>query len=221
VQCPGFRIEHLAVDAMHAADLGTFADAVGSLFWLEITNKSWHRNKKEGLVSLNNELNMYYAAHRDQKLTRITPLVATQILGKTPGYPFLKAKAAQCRHIAEFCLTLARRHQAGDAHRGPYRFRARGRMGHQSETHGDLLVNLFEGFLGFTTASSASPFVIQDCRDAMYNYLQALEALNKLWRHGVPLGLRKKLPFHVRPKAHACQHLVEEKIESFGSPNAF
>ena len=94
-------------------------------------------------------------------------------------------------------------------------------MGNQSETHGDLLVNLFEGFLEFTTASSASPFVTQDCRDAMYKYLQALEALNRLWRHGGPLDLRKKLPFHVRPKAHACQHLVEEKIESFGSPNAF
>ena len=44
-QSPGFRIEHVTVDAMHSADLGTFADAIGSLFWLEITHKPWHRNK--------------------------------------------------------------------------------------------------------------------------------------------------------------------------------
>ena len=34
-QCPGTLIDHIAVDGMHAGDLGTFADAVGSLLWLE------------------------------------------------------------------------------------------------------------------------------------------------------------------------------------------
>ena len=33
--------------------------------------------------------------------------------------------------------------------------------------------------------------------------------------------LHGKLPFHLRPKCHACQHLVEEKIRMFGSPSSF
>ena len=219
---PGFRIEHVTVDAMHSADLGTFADAIGSLFWLKITHKPWHRNNKAGLASLNADLEMYYAAHRDQNLTKLTPLSMPQILSNNPGYPFLKAKAAMTRHAAEFCLTLARRHQAGDAEgRPPYRFRARSRMEAQSDRHCDLLVELFEGLLEFTTSCSASPFVIEDNRNAMYKYLQALESLHCVWRQGVPVVVQSKLPFHVRPKTHACQHLVEEKIEAFGSPSSF
>ena len=38
-QTPGFLLQHVAVDSMHAADLGCFQDALGSLLWLEISNK--------------------------------------------------------------------------------------------------------------------------------------------------------------------------------------
>ena len=220
-RCPGLKIEHLAVDAMHSGDLGTFADAVGSLFWLEISHKGWHRNKRRGLESLNSDLNQYYLAHHDQNLSKLSPLVLSQILGKSPGFPFLKAKAAQVRHAAEFCLSLAKRHQAGDQHRPAYEFKRNSRMHPHTARHLELLVSLFEGFLGFTMSCSATPFVTEDCRKAMYQYLQSLEALHKLWRLGVPVALQRPLPFHLRPKAHACQHLVEEKIEAFGSPNQF
>jgi hypothetical protein len=55
----------------------------------------------------------------------------------------------------------------------------------------------------------------------MYKYLQSLEALHRLWRVGVPVAEHRPLPFHIRPKAHCCQHLVEEKIEAYGSPSSF
>ena len=55
----------------------------------------------------------------------------------------------------------------------------------------------------------------------MYKYLQSLEALHRMWRHEVPEALQKKLPFHLRPKAHGCQHLVEEKFQAFGGPCTF
>jgi hypothetical protein len=97
---PGLKIEHLAVDAMHSGDLGTFADAVGSLFWLEATHKPWHRNKAEGLAALNKDLDNYYRAHADRDFSKLTPLVWSQIYAKSNGYPALKAKAAQTRQIA-------------------------------------------------------------------------------------------------------------------------
>ena len=45
---PGFRIEHLAVDSMHAGDLGTFQDAIGSLFFLEISHDHGSRTGELG-----------------------------------------------------------------------------------------------------------------------------------------------------------------------------
>jgi hypothetical protein len=29
------RMDHIAIDLMHCGDLGTFQDAVGSLFWID------------------------------------------------------------------------------------------------------------------------------------------------------------------------------------------
>ena len=40
-QCPGTRLEHAAPDAMRSGDLGVFQDALGSIFWQEVTNKAW------------------------------------------------------------------------------------------------------------------------------------------------------------------------------------
>jgi hypothetical protein len=39
---PGFEIHHVAVDTMHAGDLGCFQDALGSIFFMEIDNKVLH-----------------------------------------------------------------------------------------------------------------------------------------------------------------------------------
>lgn len=130
-------------------------------------------------------------------------------------------KAAQTRHLADFCLTLAQRHRAGDGHRAAFRFGDAHRMAAHSVEHCDLLVELFEGLKGFTRSCSARPFVIHDCRTSMYRYLQALEGLHNLWRNGAPPERLAALPFHIRPKAHVCQHLAEEKIDAFGNPSSF
>ena len=53
---PGFSLDYLIVDVMHAGDLGTFQDSVGSLLYLEITNKQWFRNRRVGLACLNKSL---------------------------------------------------------------------------------------------------------------------------------------------------------------------
>jgi hypothetical protein len=206
---------------MHAGDLGTFQDAVGSIFWLEMTHKPFYRNRTRGLAALNAQLNQYYSAHAEQNLSKVTPLSISQIVAAKPGYPHLKAKAAQTRHLAEFCLTLARRHRFGEGARDRFEFGQRHRLAGRSEEHGNLLVELFEGMLGYHRACAASPFSVDDCKREMYRYLQSLDGLNAMWRHNIPLAHQSKLPFHVRPKAHLCQHLVEDKILLYGSPSSF
>ena len=100
--CPGTELQHLIVDSMHAADLGSFCDAVGSIFYLEITNPGWHNNQAEGLKDLNAKLNRFYSLNKG--LTKATPVSLPQIISRDIGYPFFKSKAAPVRHLAEFCL---------------------------------------------------------------------------------------------------------------------
>jgi len=218
---PGLKLRHLTVDVMHSGDLGTFQDAIGSLLWIEITTKSWHRSKKDGLASLNRDLDLFYAAHQSDGLSKLTPLALSQILSKNPGYPNLKAKAAQTRHIISFCVTLAHLHRTGSADRPAFRFRDSHRLAGRSAEHSQLLVDMFEGLQEFVRACSTEPFAKDPCLQGMYKYLQSLKSLNTLWREGAPAARHSKLPFHLRPKCHACQHLVEDKIDIFGSPSSF
>ena len=221
-KCPGTLLEHLTVDSMHSGDLGCFQDALGSLFWLHITNKSWFRSSKVGLASLNDDLKAYYSANHDQGLSSIYPLVMSQVTAKVPGYPCLKSKAAQCRHLADFGLSLAQRHRYGGLGRGAFRFRESSRMYANTDEHLDLLERLFQGLVQYHRACSAVPFPEDQCRQGMYDFLGALSGLNRLWRHGLPADHSEKgLPFHLRPKGHGLQHLVADKLFLFGSPSAF
>jgi len=221
-RCPGMQLKYVAIDAMHAGDLGTFQDALGSLFWCEITNKQWYRSKKIGLQSLNAQLKAFYEANADQGLTPLGPLVVSQIRSTEPGYPCLKSKAAQCRHAARFGLLLARVHAYGSPGRERYAFRAHSRLAGHTGEHCRLLVALFEGLVAFHDACAVEPFDPEACKSAMYTYLESLEGLKVLWRTGLASpDQHHGLPFWIRPKAHMLQHLVEEQVYIWGSPTLF
>ena len=94
---------------MHSGDLGSFQDACGSLLEAEVTNKAWFKSNKVGLAALNAELDAYFRAN--PQLSAIKNMVWSQISPKP--YPLLRAKAAQVRHVASFCLALAYKHRDG------------------------------------------------------------------------------------------------------------
>lgn len=221
IRSPGFVMDYLAVDSMHAADLGCFQDALGSLFFLEIDNKMWYPSRAVGLVELNKKLNQYYTANNHRQFSRVTPLTIQQILGKEPGYPYLKAKAAQTRHLADFGLVLANSHLHGSPGKQPFRFGQAHRLAEHTPDHLGHLVRLFEGMTQYHNACAAQPFSIAACREGMYKFLQSLEHLHVLWRTGCVLDEHRVQPFNVRPKAHMLQHMVEDKLALWGSPNLF
>ena len=216
--CPGVLLEHLCVDSMHAGDLGTFQDAIGSLFWIEISHKPWHRNQRTGLLRLNADLKRYYAANKDLKLSSIYPIVLSQIKGEG-HYPMLKSKAAQCRHLAEFALFLAHRHRNGTPGRPAFCFGQNSRLSAFTEEHLNNLVAMCEGLARYHRICSASPFDEAACRQALHQYLQALANLHDIWRRGCPERELSKMPFNLRPKAHAIQHLASDKLRLWGNPS--
>jgi hypothetical protein len=194
--------------------------ATGAIFWLFIMNKDWHRNRRVGLRRLNEALNVYYRAH--DGLTKVTPLSMSQIVGGSPPAPSLKAKAAQTRHLVPFCAVLAQQFKHGGVLcNSPFRFRRNHRLAPRVEHHNTLLVCLFTGLQDFLESSANEPFDQVSCKAGMYRYLTSLSALNSMWTRNVPESLHNAMPFHLRLKAHACQHLVEDKIPIFGSPFSF
>jgi hypothetical protein len=86
---------NLIVDSMHAGDQGCFADAIGGVFWCEVTCKRWHANQRSGLVSLNGMLQSFYSANRSLGLSSLFPVTMSQIRGDRDRFPTLHAKAAQ------------------------------------------------------------------------------------------------------------------------------
>ena len=186
-----------------------------------MTDTRRYRNVAEGLTALNSHLNDFYTSQRHRKLTRITPLVRAQLKAEKPGYPYLKASAAGCRHAAEHALALAHQHLHGVGEHGPYRFRASHPLAGRSDEHNQLVVDMMEGLVSYQRASYTEPFDPHACRQAMYQFLQKFIDLHRLWRAVTPEDTHHSLPFHARPKAHLLQHLVDQKIWMFGSPNEF
>jgi hypothetical protein len=215
-RAPGLQLHHLAVDSMHAADLGVWQDAIGSLLFLEIDQKSWSNSRVEGLRKLNEDLGLYYSANRHKNLSRVTPLSMSQLKQKDKKFPYLKAKAAGTRHLIDFALLLARRHRYGGGGRQRYAFPAGHRLAGREEEHLALLESLFAGMAQYKEA--CEPFSETECRDGMILALKSLSGLHKLWTTGLSEADAQKQPFHMRPKAHALLHLVLDQLQLFGSP---
>ena len=217
LSCPGTTLLHIVIDCMHAGDLGSFPDALGSLFWIEMSNKAWHRNNAAGLRYLNEQLALYAQANPDIVKLR---LQMTQLRSKE-GYPTLKAKAAEARHAVGFALLLAARHARGDAARRPFSFRAGSRLARYSAEHRGLALRCFQGLNAFLVACDEAAFDARECRRGMYEYLQSLHELNLLWRRHLPLGEHVGQLWHLRQKCHLLQHLVEDQVHVWGSPRQF
>jgi len=161
LEASGTRLEHFAIDSMHGADLGCFQDALGSLLWIEISARQWASNRATRIELLNQKLSAYYEANRDRGFS-VVYLTKQQIIGKEPKYPYLKAKAAQTRHLAEFGLALAHLHRSGGS-RSAFRFPASHPLHGRHQEHCDHLVSVFEGMVAYHRACATAVFDMVEC----------------------------------------------------------
>ena len=215
---PGFDIKYVAADSMHCGDLGVFQDAIGSLLWIEVQNKQWHKSAPKGLAKVNAMLKSYHQA--SDKSRNKLQLTMSQIKAKKdPPFPCLKAKAAETRHLAEFANTLAHMH-AGELNRARLKFHRNHPLAGKEDNHLTYLVQMTEGMVDYHNSCAASPFSASDCRTAMYSFLDAFKGLHDLWDSAMMTKKqRARCPFHVRPKTHMLMHVVDEQLGLFGSPN--
>ena len=149
----------------------------------------------------------------------------TQLIGSDPGYPYLKCKAAATRHMADFGLLLALRHQHGGISHGrelPLLLFGQGHhLFERRQQHLDLVVQLFQAMVDFHNSCSAKPFIEDVCSTAILIFLETMRSLHDLWRETLSDERKKKQPWHLRQKAHALQHLALDKLQIFGSPSQY
>ena len=142
-----------------------------------------------------------------------------QVRAKEPGYPCLKAKAAETRRAIAFAYVLAQLHARGDVERPPLSFRSH--MAARSADYRRLVLDCVGGAHEFNLSIDREPFVAEDCARSMMSCLLALKDLHDLWRRGLPLGQHAKQPWHVQPKCHQVDHMVHHQLQRYGSPKQF
>lgn len=197
---------------MHCGDLGVFQDAVGGLLFVEMANKQVHRSYAAGVVWLNAQLKAYYSAN--PHLTRIQ-LTVNMIRPKDTSYPTLRSKAAECRHLAGFALVLASRHRRNQI------LLEGERLQPLSAEYRELAVHMAENLVRYHDMCSREPFDEAGCKAAMLQFLAAMTDLRALFRRNLAPGLHENQPFPFRIKGHMLEHLVNIKIQLWGSPKHF
>ena len=209
---PGFRLDFVALDSMHCGDLGVFQDAIGSILWLEISNKQWHSSYAAGLLFLNKELERFYRLNPGKTQLR---LVLNMVKPADGGWPTLKSKAAECRHLTDFVYIIAQRHK-----RRQYTFDDP-RLHPYSAQYQATVVDVMESLRGYHGSCAEANFDAAACRRHMHKFISSYSELRLLFRRNLPEGLHYAQPFNFRPKAHMLLHIVDQKIDIWGSPREF
>ena len=106
----GMRLECFSIDALHAIDLGFGSHVIGNTFWESIRRHAWGASTLDANAERLNA-DMVKWSKENKVPSRIQGQLTAERIRSTSdsGYPKLKAKGAQTRHLAPYALHLARR----------------------------------------------------------------------------------------------------------------
>ncbi|CAE7536543.1 unnamed protein product [Symbiodinium sp. KB8] len=199
---PGFSLSHVLLDWLHVVDLGVSADALGNLFWLCLTYRAGNplmrgNSKGERLKQLWLQLKDWYKVHKPPSvLDNLTEeMVKRDGASKKPK---LKAKGAECRYLLPFGYELAK--QFSESNPGD-RYLA---------TIAAAFEQLF--LLQTMVSCSSEPWdsakASAHCRQfcTLYHAVQQ-QSTWPLW--------------HMKPKFHLFQEMVEYQSVVYGNPRTF
>ena len=102
--CPGFSTDCIALDWLHAVDLGVCADFLGNFFWMMLPLQDG-RTVEQRLRSLFLKIQQYYKEEGVQD--RLDSLTETMLRKKPASSPKLRAKAAEARALVNFAVKLS------------------------------------------------------------------------------------------------------------------
>jgi hypothetical protein len=199
----GLRLECISIDSLHALDLGFASHVAGNTFWEGIQRKVWGKNNQDdNVVELEKDMKTWCKANKIS--SRIQGQLTKERIRTTTdsGYPKLKAKGAQTRHLMPYCLALAQRFQRFDP---------------TFATHDLLIVgvnklicDLYDLMMGsgrfFSEAAKAKIVVIGNQLPQLYM---------RLYKEAYDLGLKA---WKMTPKLHLIQELLLFQCLEWGNP---
>ena len=188
------------IDSVHALDLGVASNIIGNILYESIANRLWGGPNQDANASLL-EADLRGWERRTRAGTRLQGKLTVQRLKSESGFPKLKAKGAQVRHLAEYALTIARKFDSGSQH---------DRM---KVAIAQLLCRVYQ------CMSSSSQFfpapALTEFQTAGQKMLLILSALHTA---AVESGERRwKFP----PKGHLIDHMVSIQAREWGNPSYF
>jgi hypothetical protein len=191
---PGFTVELIVVDVLHALDLGVAQDALGNLF-KEALHQKYAGTTDQKVKALFADIKGYY--RRAQPPSQLQGLTLEMIQSGHKS-PKLRAKGAETRYLVPFGLELA---LAMEAHLGT--------------PHALTVARLFSFLMDFYVACSTSPFspeaAASSCR-------QCCLLWGALASEASQLGV---CAWVIKPKHHLFQELGEYMTAEIGNPRDF
>ena len=106
----GFRPECIMVDVLHTVDLGLASHIVGNVFWELITKRLFGGSTHQlNNASLYEDMNSWYTRSAKARSSKLQGKLTVDRIRTEGGWPKLKAKAANTRHLAVDALDVWKR----------------------------------------------------------------------------------------------------------------
>ena len=196
---PGFSLEYIGVDVLHAMDLGITQDIVGNTLWECLALFGGAREKRASKVA------KMEAAMKDHnrlfKVVCVIDHLTEEMLWKkdTPS-PKLRAKGGETRHVVPFVLILAKQLHAK-----------------QQTEHSHTVLKLMSLLMDLYMMFSHEPWdpdaAAQSCRRMLILYSALCEEAGGNER---PKGM-----WRIKPKAHMVCEMLEYQSFYLGNPRFF
>ena len=207
----GLTLSCITIDCLHALDLGVSSHIIANTFWTTILRQVWGKtNQDDSTAELEKDLKSW---SKTEKIgSRIQGTLTKERIRATTdtGYPKLKAKGAQTRHLAPYSLALAKRWQrVAHAHSTP---EERDHATHDALVVGvnQLLVDLYQTMM--TSGRFFSGEALQRIRTIGFQlpimYMRLYSSAHKL---GVKM-------WKLTPKLHMIQELLIYQCVEWGNP---
>ena len=199
--CIGLRLECVTIDVLHVVDLGIYSHISANIIWHFFVRRRvmGGSTQHEAIARAWTHLTNWYKEHNIT--SRLQNKLTVDRLRSTSGFPKLKAKGAQCRHLAPWIYLLCQMY-GGDT------------------DDEKLMTAVALGMFRFydildTCGDDLPPQVIIELREIGHTVARSYEVLCAMFHQA-----GEKM-FKMVPKLHLFEHLVEDQVAYWGNPRTW
>ena len=193
---PGFELEMICIDVLHALDLGFSQLVLGNIIWEYMNFFADGSNQGARIGEAWKRLKSHYADMRTYNRLQVLTL---PMLRKPNGNIVLKAKGAETRHLVPFGVVLAR-----------------DMYDRSKSAHAKTTLVCVSRLLDFYMLMGMDSYNAEAGKEACRVCVSMYRAL---WQEAIREGEEHR--WRLKPKAHMFQELAEYQGPILGNPRHF